>query len=596
MGQSIRPSQFITTYGPGAILEGPNGPRVINDIAQSDILKFKLVEELEIGDQRLSESLLQGAGIIRIPTNAELQLAETDEVYATKPFPSWSLCIKRNHNKLYRYQFNSFVGCPDCGNLKSSYEAWQKSRREAIRFVLACPNGHLDDVNWVKLVRHKKSSCSPKYLLWKGGGGALKNVSIACPDCGGSFNLGSAYATEHECKGRYPEKGQDTPGCDEPARMMQRGASNLRVAEIISSLTIPNRDTRLHQLLAHSSVINIIYISDIKSKEDLLVKLKALVDRRRLQANIYEEISRYDDSTILNAISDVCEPINVQNELDYRVAEFNALQVAATRGAPLYPSSTPGSPPLFEVVRKDIKTFAGPNGKKLRITPVSRLRVVMVQTGYRRLDLINGQSVDTVYHEGIKDWYPGVETFGEGIFIDFAPLDTQNDQLIMSGSEYSNWIKGFDNYETDNEENSAVKKEQLHPVFVWWHTLSHRLISSLSIDSGYSAASIRERIYIKFDEENENIVSGGILLYTTQPGGDGTLGGLIGLVPEFNKVLYRAFRGVHTCSNDPLCGEENFGPNKLNGAACYACQFVSETSCEHRNLTLDRNLLLKNLP
>ncbi len=28
-GQAIRRSQFITTYGPGAILEGPSGPRVI---------------------------------------------------------------------------------------------------------------------------------------------------------------------------------------------------------------------------------------------------------------------------------------------------------------------------------------------------------------------------------------------------------------------------------------------------------------------------------------------------------------------------------------------------------------------------------------
>ncbi|GIP18655.1 hypothetical protein J40TS1_42970 [Paenibacillus montaniterrae] len=596
MGQSIRPSQYITTYGPGAILEGPNGPRIINSIAQSGILNYKSIDQLEIVDQRLSGSLLQGAGIIRLPTNAELQIAESAPIYETKQFPEWSLCIKKNHNKLYRYQFGNQTGCPDCGPFRNSYDAWQKSRREAIRFVLACSKGHLDDVDWTRLVKHKRRACYPNYFIWKGGGGALKNVTIECPNCEGDFNLGKAYASELKCTGRHPEIGIDRHNCEEPARMMQRGASNLRVAEIVSSLTIPNRDTRLHQLLAHSSIINLIITSDIINKVELLRKIKILVDHHRLQKNIYNEISSYEETAIINAILDIREPIEVQNEIDYRVAEFNALQVAATRGAPLQVSYTPGSPPQFEVIRQDIKEFAGPNGRKLRVTPVSRLRVVMVQTGYRRLDLVNGEMVSTVYHDGIKEWFPGVETFGEGIFIDLLPDDLSEGHFEMKGEDYYNWYNAFENPGQYGVQHGLIDQEQLHPVFVWWHTFSHRLISALSVDSGYSSAAIRERVFIKFDENDPNKVSGGVLLYTTQPGGDGTLGGLIGLVPEFNKVLNRVFRNVHTCSNDPLCGEEKFSPNKLNGAACYVCQFVSETSCENRNMLLDRNLLMENLP
>jgi hypothetical protein len=596
MGQSIRPSQYITTYGPGAILEGPGGPRVIYNIAQSGIFNYRSPDQLEIVDQRLSESLLNGAGIIRLPTNAELQIAESKPIYETKYFPEWSLCLKNNHNKLYRYSFERNIGCPDCGRFQDSYEGWKKYRREAIRFVMACSKGHLDDVNWVGLIRHKKKQCHPDYLIWMGGGGALKNVTIVCPKCGGNFNLGSAYASELICTGRYPEINNDRPGCDEPARMMQRGASNLRVAEIISSLTIPKRDTRLHYLLANSNIINLIYTSEIKNKEDLLNKIKLLVDRRRIQPNIYDEISRYEDTAILQAIADICEPIEVQNEHDYRVTEFNALQVAAARGAPMHETSTSGNPHDFEVIRQDVKIFTGPNGRKLRVTPVSRLRVVMVQTGYRRLDLVNGKVVSTVYHDGVKEWYPGVETFGEGIFIDLAPDNSFSVHFEMQGQDSENWYKAFENPELFGINTGMIERSQLHPVFVWWHTFSHRLISSLSVDSGYSSASIRERVFIKFENNDPFKASGGVLLYTTQPGGDGTLGGLIGLVPEFNKVLNRVFRNVYTCSNDPLCGEEKFSPNKLNGAACYACQFVSETSCEHRNMLLDRNLLMENLP
>lgn len=96
----IRRSQFLTTYGPGAILEGVNGPRVIPSPEFSGV--FAQVDDLlrfEITDQRLSQGLLEGAGILRLPSNAELGEPETKALYKTHRFPSWSLCTK--HNILY---------------------------------------------------------------------------------------------------------------------------------------------------------------------------------------------------------------------------------------------------------------------------------------------------------------------------------------------------------------------------------------------------------------------------------------------------------------------------------------------------------------
>ena len=135
---------------------------------------------------------------------------------------------------------------------------------------------------------------------------------------------------------------------------------------------------------------------------------------------------------------------------------------------------------------------------------------------------------------------------------------------------------------------------ELHPMFVWWHTLAHRLINGMAIDSGYSSASIRERVFVDIDDQSGS-ATGGVLLYTAQPGGDGTLGGLIALVPQFERVLGAALRNLDACSNDPLGGEETFGLGKYNGAACYSCALISETSCEHRNMNLDRKLLLGTL-
>jgi hypothetical protein len=64
MAQNLRRSQFITTYGPGAILEGPEGPKIIPAIDRSDLFSSLTLTDYEIRDLRLSQSLLGGAGIV----------------------------------------------------------------------------------------------------------------------------------------------------------------------------------------------------------------------------------------------------------------------------------------------------------------------------------------------------------------------------------------------------------------------------------------------------------------------------------------------------------------------------------------------------
>jgi len=122
---------------------------------------------------------------------------------------------------------------------------------------------------------------------------------------------------------------------------------------------------------------------------------------------------------------------------------------------------------------------------------------------------------------------------------------------------------------------------------VWLHTLSHALIMAISLHSGYSSASLRERVYIDRDADN-----GGILIYTTSPGEDGSMGGLVGAVDIFEEILERASGRIGLCSNDPLCAEVRKTPERINGAACHSCLLISETSCEHRNMWLDRHIIL----
>lgn len=593
-GQPIRRSQFITTYGPGAILEGPDGPRIIPTIDGSQVFRGLRVEDFEITEPRLSQALLNQARILRLPSNAELGIPEGEAVYQTSAFPTWALCTR--HQILYHKRAQDSRACPLCPQHPDRFKAWQQVHREAIRFVMACSQGHLDDVPWSQITHSPGSTCQPTYLRWEGGGGALRQVEISCPvsGCGARLNLGQAYSRRWPCHGRSPETGIARPGCADQAEIIQRGAANLHMPALQTALTIPPRSTRLHRLLEQAVVSGIIQAARPATKQELLDLLQRLIQTGLLRVASFNEISAHTDEEVSSAIVDTLHGGNPGTVAELRNQEFAALCHSARFGAPPRQSSAPGSPPQFEVVARDVRTIPGPRGTLLRITPVNRLRVVMVQTGYRRLDPAN-PPVDRIYDDGQLRWYPGVELFGEGVFIDLNPVADETcsrPHFDFLGAEASAWFDAWVDPVGWESSRPPEDPNQLHPIFIWWHTLSHRLINALAIDSGYSSASIRERVFVNIDENGGG--TGGVLLYTAQPGGDGTLGGLVALARDFTRVLEVAIANLDACSNDPLCGDEAFGKGKYNGAACYACCLISETSCEHRNMWLDRRLLLRN--
>jgi len=121
--------------------------------------------------------------------------------------------------------------------------------------------------------------------------------------------------------------------------------------------------------------------------------------------------------------------------------------------------------------------------------------------------------------------------------------------------------------------------------------VAHLLIQSLAMRCGYSASSIRERIYV--DAVGERF---GLLLYTGSPDAEGTLGGLVQQARHLEAHLEQALRASALCSNDPICPLHTPGASLqqrwLHGAACHGCALVAETSCEMRNDYLDRALVV----
>ncbi len=561
--QPIRPTQFITTYGPGALLESLRGPVLINGIAHSGLFTHENPGRYEIVEPALSQLLPEQGQIFRLPSNAERDQDDSTAIYDTRAFPRWSLCV--THSTLYRVQFGRKKTCPGCQASDNKYLAWEKSRQEAVTFVMACTEGHMDDVPWDFLLHQGQSKgCQPEFIRWRGAGGPLRSVTLSCPDCPSKVSLADLYHREHRCSGHYLERDPYPKGqslCDRQARITQRGASNLFLPEVRSSLTLPRTDSDLDRAMRHNVVLTFLTMMCPGKTPPTDAQWGQLLAMPHLPDSLKTQLSEPTVEELNRAAMRVLDYELPKSAEEVRSREFHTLCEASRRGH--LESSH------FQVLPDSRRTYQlGPY--RLAVTPVSRLRVVMAQVGYRRL---GGSLVECGYQHGGNLWFPGVELFGEGLFLQLdEPL------VVRESARWSRW----------EERHHSTRVVADHPEWVWWHTLSHRLIRSLAIDSGYSAASVKERLYLS--EEG-----GGVLLYAVQPGGDGTLGGLIALVERFESVIDGALQLLDGCSNDPLCGEQQISPSRYNGAACYACSLLSETVCEMRNHSLDRKILVETL-
>ena len=189
-------------------------------------------------------------------------------------------------------------------------------------------------------------------------------------------------------------------------------------------------------------------------------------------------------------------------------------------------------------------------------------------------------------------WVPAIENKGEGIFLSFkeAAIDewlsreAVKERAAALNQGFKVWMKrkGID----------STKFLFPGAPYIMLHSLSHLLITSVSLECGYSTSAIRERIYAG--------PSGyGILLYTGSTGSEGTLGGLVQVGKNIETHLANALELGKLCSNDPVCAqhtpqnphEERF----LHGAACHGCLLIAETSCERRNEFLDRALVVETV-
>ena len=478
-----------------------------------------------------------------------------------------------------------------------------KARRQLVpmRFVMVCRDGHIADVPWHRWAHSRgetpdQKQCQRGALYFKvrpGAGGGLASLVVECgiAECRASRTLAGLTdpaAMKHlgvRCRGlqpwQYPKAETEHDAVPE---VLQRGASNVHFARVESALDIPPESNyseygeAVLAITSHKMWPVLVASPDAPFIDYILSAIAA-------DAGVAEEAVRAHLRKVTGEQPVVVGQVDESDDLLGR--EFLAF---------VTPQDEADRRSTFVTRRVDLSSI-GLGDRQVaviesldrmfdHIVIATKLREVRALTGFSRIDPA-GTLVRPDLGRGL-DWLPALEVFGEGVFValredlvqewESGPVERHVESMVnrRAASRMAFWLP------------------EATPRFVLVHTFAHLLIRQLAFDSGYSSASLRERIYATTPSSG-NPGQAGVLIYTAAGDAEGTLGGLarLGEPERLAPSLLAMFQRALWCSNDPICRDSpGQGVGALNKAACHACALISETSCVHSNALLDRSAVV----
>ncbi len=587
--QNLRRSAVVSLYGPGAVIDFRANNAPVSGMAagleewDNSFKPAGLANPQSIRETRLQKKL--GVQGFRLPPVIEErrkdELPDERRLVAVR-FPDWLQCPQCDRIALSR----SWADDPGrayryCGPCTAQRPGNQKVFVIPVRFVLACPKGHVDEFPWHWWVGHKPTCRHRADLYLRAQRAGLAGLKLSCPKCEASRSMDGIFSKatwEHfaTCLGRRPWLADGDESCSEHVVAVQRGASNLYFPVTQSALSIPPWSDRLQESVGEywNALVNVdstqreMFISVLAAGELGPVLDEIGMTPAQLAAAIEKRVESYSDIDISNL----------------RPAEFR--QFVEDPGDRIDRDLD------FEIRRETVPEMIAPWVST--VVRAVRLREVRAITGFTRINPPGDESSPTIapLSKSKLSWLPAIEIRGEGIFLSL------NEERLTTWEKRADVIerartcnqKFRDDWKTRHGAESEPIRV-IEPRYILCHTLSHALMRQLTLECGYSSSSLQERIYAETAQKN----MAGILIYTATTDSDGTLGGLQrqGTAARVQGILRRAVAAMEWCSSDPLCISDMMNAiHAFSHSACHACVLSPETSCETFNYFLDRAFLI----
>lgn len=581
----VRPSQVITTFGPGAIVDLQTLSVIV-----AGIDGWHLDEDLVIHEPRLQRALK-----VKRFFSAEPASGNYFTKRGTVPtflFPRYQVCTHPECATLSEpgeelVEYNEKTQEMECKAPNCKGRGKFRAPTIPAPFVVACPSGHIDDFPWRAYVhRDADTNCKKRMrLVYSGTTGSVSDIWIYCA-CDAKRSVSDAFGENRslalgECTRKRPWlgiKNKDPHECKHAGqlRAIQRGATNGWFPLVRSALSIKEAASPIGQALKKCPQHQ---VEKIDSQE----KLQTL-----LELEMFPALAEFKAEDIWQTLLKERGEIET-DEIDLRLPEWNAFRDIE--------GSNQGDQSDFFLEAGDVPDFLA--DKVDRIVLARKLLEVRALTSFTRIDYASGMDDDgmgasraPIYKER-QDWLPAVEVRGEGIFLELKEEALNAWEAEPAVQKRAAAIE--QKYKEWAAERGVDADDFPGARYVLLHSLAHVLMRQLALDCGYSESSVRERIYSSTDPERK---MAGILLYTASADSEGSLGGLVelGSKERFPNLIHNALENAKRCSSDPLCADHQPDVHAtINGAACHACVLAPETSCEAFNRFLDRNFLVPTM-
>jgi hypothetical protein len=589
----LRQSQVVTTFGPGAMVDLVDHAVLIGGLNYWRFPQHKKGKGIRvIHEPRLRDALaerLRAAGVElhfqaafrEPPSGDDDDPSEVSGIQALE-FPQWFVC----QNESCRALTKAIEGLEKKdGRYYHSCSREKKTECVPVRFVLACRRGHCSEFPWLWFAhRNRPDRCpSPLLRLTEGPTGDFSEIRVVCA-CGARESLSQSLAPESQptCNGDRPWLGREGKQvCEEKSRLLVRTASNSYFAQVVSALSIPDPAQELED--AVRGVWDV-----LKNATTATLQVFRSIDK------VQAAIGRFADMDVMAAVDSLKAGKEAPRE-PIRTAEF--VQFLGAKAE--QPGDLPQQDEVF-FARTARPSPAAPKQVRQLIL-AHKLREVRAQIGFTRLEAstadLQGEydmKVESAALGLLTDWLPASEVRGEGVFIAFREDAVQAwEKLPVVVRRAEQLMKGYDAWAATVQEAPPFPGARFYML----HSLAHLLVTAVSLECGYAASAIRERIYCAAGDSPTPMAA--ILLSTGTSGQEGTLGGLVEQGRRITDHLRRAWDLGVLCSNDPVCA--GHGPDsdpterQLEGAACHGCLFVAECSCERFNRYLDRALVVPSI-
>ena len=147
---SLRPSQIITTFGPGSIVQMANDSVLIMGLQSwpSDKHRYKILHHPFL-EQILNKEEF------RMPISVN-----KNRVIPCTSFPKWGVCS-------FCGRLQEHNDSPDANKQSFMCQICKKNQLHPALFIVMCDKGHIDDFPWIEWAHKKKDfiPCKPNPIF-----------------------------------------------------------------------------------------------------------------------------------------------------------------------------------------------------------------------------------------------------------------------------------------------------------------------------------------------------------------------------------------------------------------------------------------------